>query len=81
MRVELLGTGFTAQHSDARVIDQLLYKWPHSRAVIAKVLSKEVTKLMVSGCNFLTRKQLRQDVRRLFGRSYEEFMAKSLKKA
>ena len=36
-RVELLGTAFTAQHSDCRVIDQLLYKWPHSRAVIAKV--------------------------------------------
>lgn len=33
MRVEILGTGFTAQHSDARVLDQLLYKWSHSRKV------------------------------------------------
>jgi hypothetical protein len=37
MRVEVLGTGFTAQHSDARVLDQLLYKWAHSRRVIGEV--------------------------------------------
>jgi hypothetical protein len=76
--MELLGTAFTAQHSDARVMDQMLYKWPHSRAVIAKVLSQEVAKLMVSGCTVLTREQLRLDVKRLFRSSYEEFMEKSL---
>jgi hypothetical protein len=31
MRLEMLGTAFTAQHSDARVLDQLVYKWAHSR--------------------------------------------------
>ncbi|CAE8697570.1 unnamed protein product [Polarella glacialis] len=31
MRVELLGTAFTAQHSDCRVLEQMLYKWEHSR--------------------------------------------------
>lgn len=79
MRIELLGTAFTAQHSDARVLDQLLYKWSHSRAVIAKVLSKELIKLICSGCKGITRRQVRRDVRRLFRSSYEEFMAKSLK--
>eukprot|EP00980_Cylindrotheca_fusiformis_P018319 scaffold5975_cov99-Cylindrotheca_fusiformis.AAC.4 len=78
MRIEMLGTAFTAQHSDARVLDQILYKWPHSRAVIAKVLCKEVSKLMASGCTILTRKQLRCEVWRLFRGSYEEFMQKSL---
>jgi hypothetical protein len=29
MRVELLGLSFTPQHSDARVLDQLIYKWSH----------------------------------------------------
>jgi hypothetical protein len=33
MRLEMLGTDFTAQHSDARVLDQLVYKWAHSRYV------------------------------------------------
>jgi len=37
MRVELLGTDFAPQHSDARVLDQLVYKWDHSRRVIARM--------------------------------------------
>ena len=79
MRVEMLGTAFTAQHSDARVLDQLIYKWSHSRAVIADVLSKEMIKLAESGW-VPTRGELRRDVRRLFGGSYEEFMSKSFSK-
>lgn len=73
----MLGTGFTAQHSDARVVDQLAYKWPHSRAVIADVLRHEFAKLVVSGWK-PTRSEIKRDVARLFGESYEEFMAKSL---
>ncbi|CEG50400.1 conserved hypothetical protein, partial [Plasmopara halstedii] len=38
MRIEILGTAFTSQHSDARVLDQLIYKWSHSREVIGEVL-------------------------------------------
>jgi hypothetical protein len=76
MRVEMLGTAFTAQHSDARVLDQLVYKWSHSRAVIATVLVQEYTKLIETGWK-PTRAEIRRDIRRLFGGSYEEFMAKS----
>ncbi len=32
MRLELLGSSFVPQHSDARILDQLIYKWEHSRA-------------------------------------------------
>ena len=77
MRVEMLGTAFTAQHSDARVMDQLVYKWSHSRAVIAAVLAKEYHKVIESGWT-PTRGEIRRDVERLFGGSYEEFMRKSL---
>jgi hypothetical protein len=77
MRIEMLGSAFTAQHSDARVIDQLLYKWPHSRAVIADVLVDEYMKLLSSGWS-ISRAEIRRDIRRLFGGSYEEFMSKSL---
>jgi hypothetical protein len=76
MRIEMLGTAFTAQHSDARVVDQLLYKWPHSRGVIAAVITGEVEKMMISGW-MPTRREIRRDIRRLFGTSYVEFMAKS----
>lgn len=77
MRVEMLGTSFTAQHSDARVIDQLIYKWSHSRAVIANVLAKEYVKSAESGWKF-SREDIRRDIENLFGGSYEEFMSKSL---
>ena len=80
MRIEMLGTSFTAQHSDSRVIDQLLYKWPHSRAVIASVLVQEYNKVSKSWWS-LTRREIRRDVRRLFRGSYEEFMGKSLKES
>jgi hypothetical protein len=56
MRIEMLGTGFTAQHSDARVLNQLVYKWSHSRSVIAKVLSEEYAKLCESGWILTTRR-------------------------
>jgi hypothetical protein len=74
MRIEMLGTAFTAQHSDARVLDQLIYKWAHSRSAIALVLLEEVAKLCVSGWS-PSRAEIRRDVRRLLGGSYEEFMA------
>ncbi|MEI9895764.1 MAG: hypothetical protein WDN28_18260 [Chthoniobacter sp.] len=31
MRLELIGLSMTPQHSDCRVLDQLVYKWQHSR--------------------------------------------------
>jgi hypothetical protein len=77
MRLEMLGTAFTAQHSDARVMDQLLYKWPHSRAIIAACFAQEIEKLIASGWT-PSRWEIRRDVRLLLGGSYEEFMAKSL---
>ncbi len=30
MRVEMLGSAFTSQHSDSRVLEHLVYKWAHS---------------------------------------------------
>ena len=77
MRVEMLGTAFTAQHSDARVLDQLLYKWTHSRAVIGDVLAKQYEGMAATGwC--VTKAEIQRDVWRLFGGAYEEFMAKQL---
>jgi len=70
----MLGTAFTAQHSDARVLDQLLYKWAHSRSVVASILCDEYDKLVSSGWNSLTRADIRRDVANLFGASYEDFM-------
>lgn len=42
MRIELLGTSFIPQHSDARILEQLLYKWTHSRELIGNVLAEKL---------------------------------------
>ena len=40
MRLEMLGATFVPQHSDARILEQLVYKWRHSRAAISRALTR-----------------------------------------
>jgi len=75
MRLELLGTAFTAQHSDCRVLEQLLYKWDHSRSVIMEALVPYYERLLKRGWK-MTRQELKRDVQLLLAGSYEEFMAR-----
>ena len=75
MRLEMLGTAFTAQHSDARVLDQLLYKWKHSREIVRAALVDQYTKLIHSGWE-VNEADVKRDIELLFGGAYEAFMAK-----
>lgn len=75
MRLELLGTSFVPQHSDARILDQLLYKWEHGRRVIAKVLVDKYVDLEQSGFT-VTQKHIQADVARLLRDNYREFIAR-----
>lgn len=71
-RLELLGWSFVPQHSDARVLDQLLYKWPHSRKVIARVLTDKYQDMVNAGWR-VTRAEISRDVNRLFTQNFNEF--------
>ena len=75
MRLELLGATFTAQHSDARVLDQVIYKWAHTRKIAADVLSEKYAGLFETGWR-PTEAEIARDVRALFGGAYEEFLGK-----
>ena len=75
MRLELLGTAVTVQHSDARVLDQLIYKWSHSRKVVADVLADKFRDQFAAGWR-ASDHEIRRDVRAVFGGSFEEFLAK-----
>ncbi|MGC9454515.1 MAG: glucuronate isomerase [Phycisphaerae bacterium] len=75
MRLELLGANFTANHSDARVLDQLIYKWDHTKQVVADVLAEKYRLQFNAGWR-PTEKEIRRDVRGLFGGTFEEFLAK-----
>ena len=72
MRLELLGLSFTPQHSDARVLDQLIYKWRHTRAVVAGALSERYAALASSGWA-VTDVEIRRDAAELFGGAFERY--------
>ena len=72
-RLELLGTSFVPQHSDARVLEQLIYKWRHSRRVISESLSSAYERLLESG-RPVTRAEIERDVARLFSGNFREWV-------
>jgi hypothetical protein len=72
MRVELLGTSFIPQHSDARVLDQLIYKWDHSRRVIGKVLIDKYRDLADTGWR-VTSEDISRDVRGFVSENFTNF--------
>jgi hypothetical protein len=73
MRLELLGPSFTAQHSDARVLDQIIYKWDHSRKVVARVLTEKYEDLAATGWIPSTA-EIERDLKALFGGAFREFL-------
>lgn len=68
----MLGTGFVPQHSDARIVDQLIYKWRHSRRVIAKALKKSYLSLLDDG-RVATRREVEADISKLFSGNIREW--------
>ncbi|HEY1686060.1 MAG TPA: hypothetical protein VGG19_14945 [Tepidisphaeraceae bacterium] len=73
MRIELLGTSFIPQHSDARVLDQLLYKWDHSKNTIGKVLADKFQEMATAG-RPPTPQQIRQTVDLFFATNFRDFL-------
>ncbi|MGD9495735.1 MAG: glucuronate isomerase [Armatimonadota bacterium] len=74
-RVELLGHSFVAQHSDCRVLDQLVYKWAHSRESLRKVLTEKYQDLARTGWP-LTEAQIAADVRGLLGQNFLDWIGR-----
>ncbi len=75
MRLELLGLSFTAQHSDARVLDQIIYKWQHTRRIVAAVLAEKYSALAQPGWQ-VSREEIERDVKQLFGGEFKRFCAR-----
>jgi hypothetical protein len=72
-RIELLGASFIPQHSDARILEQIVYKWAHSRRVIADALTANYEALQRDGWP-LTREQIERDVKRMFQDNFRSFV-------
>jgi hypothetical protein len=75
MRIELLGTSFIPQHSDARILDQLVYKWDHSRRILAKVLADKYADLAATGRQVLMA-DIQRDVRLMLRDNFANFLTR-----
>jgi hypothetical protein len=75
MRLELLGLSVTPQHSDCRIMDQLAYKWAHSRPISAEVLSEKYSDLADSNWQ-VSRAEIQRDVHGLLGGEFERFISR-----
>ena len=71
-RIELLGTSFIAQHSDARVLEQVIYKWRNTRATMAPILTNAYNLLARDG-RAVTRAEIQRDVKRLFCSNFAQW--------
>ena len=69
-RIELLGTSFIPQHSDARVLEQVIYKWRNTRRTMAPILTNTY-RLLLSDGGEVSRKEIERDVNRLFRSNFE----------
>ena len=71
-RLELLGTGFIPQHSDARVLEQLIYKWREARRLLSPILAKSYQLLIANG-RAVSNHDIQRDVERLFRGNFEQW--------
>ncbi|HOV33369.1 MAG TPA: glucuronate isomerase [Candidatus Hydrogenedens sp.] len=73
MRIELLGTTFIPQHSDARVLEQVIYKWEHTREVLIKVFTEQYNKILTTGWQ-ITVNDIKRDISNYFDGNFWKFL-------
>ena len=71
-RLEMLGPSFIPQHSDARILEQLIYKWAHARRSIAAALFETYETLLHDGWP-LTTDHIQRDVKRMFQGNFRDW--------
>ncbi|MBR6463789.1 MAG: glucuronate isomerase, partial [Verrucomicrobia bacterium] len=60
------------QHSDARVLDQLVYKWTHFKESLILTLGEKYSALEASGWE-ISDKDIQRDLKGLLGGEFETF--------
>jgi len=75
-RLEMLGTSFIPQHSDARILEQVIYKWRNTRRTIGPILARSYKLLIADGRN-VSRDDVQRDVNRLFRTNFENWIQRA----
>lgn len=71
-RIEMLGFSFIPQHSDARILEQVIYKWRNTRRTLAPILTNTYALLAEDGRR-VDEQQIQTDVERLFRSNFTSF--------
>jgi hypothetical protein len=75
-RLEMLGTSFIPQHSDARILEQVIYKWRNTRRTVGSILAQSY-KLLAADGRSVTRDDIQRDVNRLFRTNFENWIQRA----
>src|SRR5437868_9537256 len=74
-RLEMLGATFIPQHSDARVLEQVIYKWQNTRRTLAAILAGSYRTLIEDGRR-VTRQEVQRDVEKLLRSNFEKWVGR-----
>ena len=72
-RLEMLGTSFIPQHSDARVLEQVIYKWRNTRRTMAPLLASSYRLLAEDG-RPVSREDISNDITKLFRTNFQNWV-------
>ena len=72
-RIEMLGTSFIPQHSDARILEQVIYKWRITRRIVGNILTSSYRQVIDDG-RPVSREEIQRDVNRLFRSNFENWI-------
>jgi len=79
-RIEMIGMSFIPQHSDARILEQTIYKWRNTRRTLAPILANSYQLLIADGGS-VPRERIREDIHRLFRGNFQKFCGLQADKA
>jgi hypothetical protein len=71
-RLEMLGTSFIPQHSDARVLEQVIYKWRNTRRTMTPILAN-MYRLLAEDGRAVTEQEIERDITRMFRGNFQRF--------
>jgi len=72
-RIEMLGNSFIPQHSDARVLEQVIYKWRNTRRTMTPLFAETYRVLSEDG-RPVSRGEIRRDLHQLFRHNFERWV-------
>jgi hypothetical protein len=72
-RLEMLGTSFIPQHSDARILEQVIYKWRNTRRTLAPILTNSY-RLLADDGRPVTQDEISRDVDQVFRSNFARWV-------